>query len=191
MLAKKESSLSSFPCSFTEPSSQICSNIIRCCWWSSHLAVSAPHLAVSAPYKWLFMHRANRPLGASLVAQMVKNLPIMLKAWVWSLGREDPLQKRMATHSSILAWRIPWTEEPGGLQSMGLQRVGQDRVTKNRPLTKNFYFSWFLISIPEHICAGMSAQKIFQSWARSGVRVLSGEWPIFNRYLSTHFLVGL
>ena len=58
--------------------------------------------------------------------QMVKNLPEMLETWAQSLGREDPLEKRMATHSSILAWRIPWTEEPGGLQSMGFQRVRLD-----------------------------------------------------------------
>ena len=49
---------------------------------------------------------------------VVKNLPSKLEKWVWSLGGEDPLEKEMATHSSILAWRIPWTEEPGGLQSM-------------------------------------------------------------------------
>ena len=60
---------------------------------------------------------------ASLVAQMVKNLPAMLETWVRSLGREDTLEKEMATHSSILAWRIPWTEKPGGPQSMGSQRV--------------------------------------------------------------------
>ena len=60
---------------------------------------------------------------------MVKNLPAMWETqelWVRSLGREDPLEKGMATHSSILAWRIPWTEEPGGLQSMELQRVGHN-----------------------------------------------------------------
>ena len=66
---------------------------------------------------------------ASLVAQMVKNLPAMQESLVRSLGQEDPLQKEMATHSSILAWRIPWTEEPGGLQPMGSQRVGHDWVT--------------------------------------------------------------
>ena len=55
--------------------------------------------------------------GTSLVAQMVKNLPVMEKTWVQSLGREDPLETGMATHFSVLAWRIPWTEEPGGLQS--------------------------------------------------------------------------
>ena len=57
---------------------------------------------------------------------MVKNLPTMQETRVQSLGQEDPLEKGMATHSSILAWEIPWTEEPGGLQSMGLQRVGHD-----------------------------------------------------------------
>ena len=60
------------------------------------------------------------------VAQMVKNLPAMQKTWVRSLGREDPLEKGMAIHSSIFAWRTPWTEELGGLQSMGLQRVRHD-----------------------------------------------------------------
>ena len=59
-------------------------------------------------------------LGCSLMAQMVKNLPVMQETWVQSLGQEDPLEEVMATHSSILAWRIPWTEEPGGLQSMRL-----------------------------------------------------------------------
>ena len=62
----------------------------------------------------------------SLVAQMVKSLPEMQETWVRSLGWEDPLEKGVAPHSSILAWRIPWTEEPGGLQSMGSQRVGHD-----------------------------------------------------------------
>ena len=57
---------------------------------------------------------------------MVKRLPAMPEAWVQSLGQENPLEKEMATHSSILAWKIPWTEEPGGLQSMGSQRVGHD-----------------------------------------------------------------
>ena len=62
-------------------------------------------------------------LSSSLVAQMVKNLPAMKETWVQSLGQEDTLEKGMATHYSILAWRIPWTEKPGGLQSMGSQIV--------------------------------------------------------------------
>ena len=60
------------------------------------------------------------------MAQMVKNLPAMQETQVQSLGWEDPLEKEVATHSSILAWKIPWAEEPGGLQPTGLQRVGHD-----------------------------------------------------------------
>ena len=60
------------------------------------------------------------------MAQTVKNPPAMQETWVPSLGQEDPLEEGTATHSSILAWRIPWTEEPGGLQSVGSQRVGHD-----------------------------------------------------------------
>ena len=63
---------------------------------------------------------------ASLVSQTVKNLPAMEETWVQYLGWENPLEKEVATHSSILAWRIPWTEELGRLQSMGSQRVGHD-----------------------------------------------------------------
>ena len=60
----------------------------------------------------------------------VKNLPAKQETWVQLLGQEDPLENEMATHSSVLAWEIPWTEEPGRLQSMGSQRVGHDLVTK-------------------------------------------------------------
>ena len=66
---------------------------------------------------------------ASLVVQIVKNLPAMQGTQVWSLGGEDPLEKEMITHSSILAWRIPWTKDPGRLQSTGSQRVRYDWVT--------------------------------------------------------------
>ena len=65
-------------------------------------------------------------MGAFLVAQTVKHLPTMRETWVQSLGREDLLEKEMVTHSSILAWKTPWTEKPGGLQAMGSQRVGHD-----------------------------------------------------------------
>ena len=74
---------------------------------------------------------------------MVKTSPAMLKTLVQSLGWEDPLEKETATHSSILAWRIPWTEEPGGLQSMGLQRVGHDWITNT------FTGDIILLSAPE------------------------------------------
>ena len=62
--------------------------------------------------------------------QTVKNMPEMRETRIWSLGQEDPLEKEKATHFSILAWRIPWTGEPGGLQSMGSQRVGGNWATK-------------------------------------------------------------
>ena len=77
---------------------------------------SGRSLALPAPYSnsWAFDGLAH------LVAQMIKNLLAMQKTWVRSLSQEDPLEKEMATHSSIVAWRIPWTEEPGGLQSMGV-----------------------------------------------------------------------
>ena len=68
--------------------------------------------------------RPSDQVRTSLVARMVKNLPAMWETWV--LLEKDPLEKGMATHSSILAWRIPWTEKPGNLQSMGSQRVGHD-----------------------------------------------------------------
>ena len=73
-----------------------------------------------------------------LVAQMVKNQSALQETWVQSLGREDPLEKWMATHPSILAWRTPWTEEPGRLQSMGSQRVGHNWVTERLQPPLNF-----------------------------------------------------
>ena len=80
----------------------------------SHYLVYTRNLSFSKYNKW-----------ASQVAQSVKTLPAMQETWAQFLGREDPLEKDMATHSSILAWRIPWTEEPGRLQSMGLQESTQ------------------------------------------------------------------
>ena len=74
-----------------------------------------------------YLHLSEKlSLPMPMVAQMVKHLPTMREIQVQSLGQEDPLEKEMATHSSTLAWRIPWTEEHGKLQSMGSQRVGHD-----------------------------------------------------------------
>ena len=85
---------------------------------------------------------------ASLIAHVVKNLPAMQETGVQFLGQEDPLEKEMATHSSILAWRIPWTEEPGGLQSMRLQRVGHDIATKRERERKFIQVTiWIWISL--------------------------------------------
>ena len=77
--------------------------------------------------------------GQSLVAQMVKNLPAVQETRVQSLVRDDPLEKGMATHSSVLAWRTPWTEEPGGLQSMGSRRVRHNLVTNTSFLIMLYY----------------------------------------------------
>ena len=76
---------------------------------------------------------------APLVAQRLKRLPPMQETWVQSLGREDPLEKEMATHSSILAWRIPWMEKPNRLQSTGLQRVRHDWDTEQLSNTNQNY----------------------------------------------------
>ena len=78
---------------------------------------------------------------ATLVDQTVKRLSAMQETWVWSLGRKDPLEKEMATHSSTLGWKIPWKEEPGWLQSTGSQRVGHDRATSLHFLSL-FYLRW-------------------------------------------------
>ena len=77
-------------------------------------------------FSYLFLAKELDTTWASLVAQRLKRLPAMQETWVRSLGQEDSLEKEMAPYSSILAWRIPWTEEPGGLQSTGSQRVGYD-----------------------------------------------------------------
>ena len=83
-------------------------------------------LGVTVLAELLHSHSTHSNYGASLVAQRVKNLPAMREAQVRSLGGEDPLEKGMATHSSVLAWRIPGTGEPCGLPYMGLHRVGHD-----------------------------------------------------------------
>ena len=75
---------------------------------------------------YVYLQLIHLVVWASLAAQAVKHLPAIQETWVRSLGREDPLEKEMAIHSSILAWRIPWTEEPTGLHSMGSQRAGHD-----------------------------------------------------------------
>ena len=119
-------------------------------------------LAVQGTLKSLLQHHSSKAsilwhsgffvaVGASLVAQMVKRLPEMWETWVRFLGREDPLEKEMAIHSSTLAWKIPWTEEPDRLQSMGLQTV--HGVAKSRTRLQ-FHFHFFcgptLISIHDY-----------------------------------------
>ena len=91
---------------------------------------------------------SNSPMWASLIAQLVNHLPAMQETWVWFLGREDSLEKELATHSSILAWKIPLTVEPGRLLSMGSQRVRHDWATS---------LSFFLLSANEKPGTGLRA----------------------------------
>ena len=90
--------------------------------------------------------RQDIPISTSLADQMVKHLPTMQETKVQSLGWEDLLEKEMATHSSILAWKILWTEKPGRLQSMGLQKVGQDWVIS---LSFSFFLYPFECRVPK------------------------------------------
>ena len=87
---------------------------------------------------------------ASLVTQRVKHLPALRETSVRSLGREDPLEKEMATHSNILAWRIPWTEEPGRLKFMGSQRVGHDWVASLWVTPRVLKFLCKFLYLPQH-----------------------------------------
>ena len=103
-------------------------------WWG-HKALQNG----SREYRW-------SSLKPQLVAQMVKNLPAMWETWVQSLGGEDPLEREMATYSSTLAWEIPWTEEPDGLQSMVSQRVGPNRVTNTLTFIHHWGLPWWLSS---------------------------------------------
>ena len=80
---------------------------------------------------------------ASLVAQRLKHLPATWETWVQSLGQKDPLEKELATHSSILAWRIPWTGEPGGIESTGWKRVGHDWETNTKHNIKLDKSEWY------------------------------------------------
>ena len=93
---------------------------------------------------FLFFRIIYIDFWASLRAQLVKNLPAMQESQIQSLGREDPLEKEMATHSSIFAWRIPWTEEPGGLQSMGSQESDTTQQL-NHPRIDFYVFSQSLV----------------------------------------------
>ena len=93
-------------------------------------------------------------IKASLVAQMVMCLPAMLETWARSSDREDPLEKEMAIHSSTLAWKIPWTEEPGRLQSMGSQRVRHDWATS--------------LSFFHELKPSMPAERVYLAWRVAG-----------------------
>ena len=137
---------------------------------------------------WLFL-----PSGIFLVAQMVKNLPAMQETWVRSLGQEDPLEKGMATHSTILAWRIPWTEEPGGLQSMRSQRVRHDWTTDTFTLYMFLWCRWsfchhpslstMLSPVAKNYMA-LFCIKLYDFTLVHGIDLYHHHWPGLNFLLS-------
>ena len=106
---------------FLPGESQGWSSLIGCCLWGPTESDTTEAM----------QQQQHSMFWASLVAQLAKNPSAMWETWVQSLVWEDPLEEGMAVHPSILAWRIPWTEEPGGLQSMGLQRIRHDWATKH------------------------------------------------------------
>ena len=105
---------------------------------------------------------------------MVKNLLTIIETWVLFLGQEDPLEKGMATHSSILAWRTPWTEEPGGLQSMGLHRVRHDWATNT--FTFKTGISVFQLRVHSCVYDPMSTLFIYWKGAERDKRVWQFDW---------------
>ena len=123
-------------------------------------------------------------IRASLVAQTVKNQPAMQETWVWSLDREDPLEKGMSTYSSILAWRIPWTEEPGKLQSMGSQRVRHDRVTKHTHVVYYWRRKWQ--PIPMFLPEKSHGQRILVGYSPWGHKRVRHELEIKQHWYIIH-----
>ena len=119
----------------------------------------------------------------ALVAQKVKHLPAVQETWVRSLGQRDPLEKEMATHSSTLVWKIPWTEEPGRLQFMGSQRVSHDWAT-SLPFHLSYVWCSFYSSLRSqrlHLLSFLSSLKNFLCW---GICVLTPNWERSTSRLS-------
>ena len=131
-------------------------------------SLKSGNLIPPALFFFLKITLATCSLWASLRAQLVRNPPAMQETWVWSLGQEDPLEKEMATHSSTLAWKSPWTEKPGKLQSMGLQRVRHDwKISLHMDtlsLTKEAKIYNGLKTISLTSGAGKSGQPLVKEW---------------------------
>ena len=155
---------------------------------SSRMSCSCNHI-VCGPSDWLFL-LSRMHLGflhiflfwTSLVVQKVKHLPIMQETWVQSPGRKDLLEKEMATHSSILAWKIPWTEDPGRLQSMGSQRVGHDWATSLHVFLwpdSSFHFSTGKQSMSGYTTVYLSIHHL------KDMLVISRIWPFWVKLLQT------
>ena len=136
--------------------------------------------------------------GPSLVAQSVKDMPVVQETRVRSLGWEDPLEKEMATHSRILAWTIPWTEEPGGLQSMGSQRVRHDWATHTFTLGSiGFHLS---LETKKHVGSLIHLRKQplwhrFHFWGHMVLttgkmrKLWEVQWEIFFSFVCLNFLL--
>ena len=117
--------------------------------------------------------------GAFLLAQMVKNLPAMQETQVQSLGQEDPLEKGIATNFSILAWRIPWTEEPGGLKSMGLQRVGDNWMANTFAFTLEFCRARKIL---------LKGWRYSLSYSGAGYTIVKLHWAIHVQFHVFYFM---
>ena len=125
-----------------------------------------------------FCHTPFLTFRDFLLAQLVKSLPVMWKTLVWSLGQEDHLEKEMATHYNILAWKIPWMEEPGGLSSIGSQRVGHDWATSPHLfLTFNQSVTLCLIL---NVASGPAYRFLRMQVIWSGIPI---SWRIFHSWL--------
>ena len=113
---------------------------------------------------------------------MVKSLPAMWETWVQSLGQEDPLEKEMAPHSSTLAWKIPWTEEPGGLQSRGSQRVGNDYTTNahvhKTSAVKALLFVFLMYCVILYCLKSKCGQLIYEDRTQKSSTYLWAEWKV-------------
>ena len=107
--------------------------------------------------------------STSLVVQMGRNLPAMQETWVWSLNREDPLEKEMATHSSVLAWSIPWTEKPGWIQFTGSQRVRSNLATE-QPTSYTYYITSAYWVLYIHSLISFSQQSLHFILTEMGYR---------------------
>ena len=115
-------------------------------WWGTvHGVVKSDMTEQLSAYTHTHLITPPKDFGLPWWLRWVKNVPAMEETQVWSLGLEDPLEKGMVTHSSILAWRIPWTEEPGRIQSMGLQRVGHDWATNTFTFPKTLGFQGWTV----------------------------------------------
>ena len=145
-----------------------------------HIWVSSNEVDEPRAYytEWSKSEREKQILyiNASLVAQMLKSLPAMLEAWVQSLGQEDPLEKGMATHSNILAWKIPWIEEPGRLQPMGSQRVGHNWAADLSYLIWNLEgWYWWIYSQSSNGDADIENRLMDKGGGEQGEGEMNGE----------------